>query len=355
MAELIFATHPEVVLTSARAYRDDLTRKLSSGNFSEGVAAAVGRLCALLDQVQQSPAVPNVSESGFTSQDLAGATPRDVALLINECTLGWGRDDAPVVVMGTEEAYSATRPADLALWNCCCSVIWACGGDPEVVAAIDPRYPEVVCDRSIPRRVFHVHANDYFRVEEPHIEEGVRRRAGRHTWKVLAQVIGGRGEERTYLAEGTGRLGDLAYQIEVSAYPSTVTAGGKPPTEERHLFLVELVKTLSSSARVLLFHGRADAPQWGHRGDLARAFLGFDPAIALDWKYESYGNQAVHYIASGDRLVILTRAMNGAVRGDLIDRLHELVSREIENGSLGDFAAGFTERHRKDLAELADL
>ena len=69
--------------------------------------------------------------------------PQDVDLLVNQWCLGWGRDSAPIVSMGTEEAYPA-KAIDLGQWNCCCSVIWATGGRQDIVDALDPRsaHPE---------------------------------------------------------------------------------------------------------------------------------------------------------------------------------------------------------------------
>jgi len=122
-----------------------------------------------------------------------------------------------------------------------------------------------------------------------------------------------------------GTLGNLAYQIEVSAYPAKLTVAGRASTEVRHAFLSKLLATMRSSAQVLLFHGRGNEPEWGGRDSLAGAFLGRDRLARTEWEQLDFHGQPVRYFQHGSRLVVLTRALNGNVRSQLIEGLHELI------------------------------
>ena len=106
-------------------------------------------------------------------------------------------------------------------------------------------------------------------------------------------------------------LGDLCYQIEVSAYPSSLASGGRAAGGRRVEFLGQFLPLLQE-ARALVFHGGGDGP----RTQLAGVFLGTD-----DVKWETYDvrrewlRQAVH----GDRIVLHTYALNGRVRTSYLD------------------------------------
>jgi hypothetical protein len=309
------ARYPELILESADQYRDQLRSNL--GRFSEPLRPSVAALIDLLERVHDPSAII-ADQIGFTANDLSNAdVPRDLDLLINQWCLGWGRDDAPVVAMGTEEAYPV-KAVDLGQWNCCCAVIWATDGRQEIVDALDTR--SATHDPPIPqfehRREFHIHANDYFLVHK---------HRGRHTWRLLAEVIAGRGKWLPLLDQNVGTLGNLAYQIEVSAYPAKLTVAGRASTEVRHAFLSKLLATMRSSAQVLLFHGRGNEPEWGGRDSLAGAFLGRDRLARTEWEQLDFHGQPVRYFQHGSRLVVLTRALNGNVRSQLIEGLHELI------------------------------
>jgi hypothetical protein len=312
-------------MESAAMYADDLEAKVEHGYFSPAIDDGIRRLVSLLRQVIPGTITFDAKKLGFAASDLKDAGPDDVLPLINDWTLGWGRDDAPVISLGTEEAYSADEPDALAIWNCSCAVIWAVGGDPRVVEAIDPRYVQTTPARPSTARQFHIHANDYLLVHLPRLVNGRWRRAGRHTWRLLAEVLAGRGNELDLLAPTTGRLGDICYQVEASAYPSTSAAAGREPSARRQQFLLTLVEHARESARVLLFHGRPHEPTWANRLNIGETFLNLDPG-RLNWIRETFGSQPLAWCAANDRLVILTRALNGSVRGDLIDRIHKLVA-----------------------------
>jgi hypothetical protein len=302
--------HPTLVQDSALNYRDHLAESLEL--FSKPIRPGVEKLITLLDRVvADTPITSAIVE--YAVEDMALAQEGDMALLINEWCLGWGHDDAPIVVMGTEEAYLPC-PVDLGQWNACCSVIWATSGRRDVLYALDQRhkYPLNPPPAFEDRREFHLHANDYYRVHH---------RRGRHTYRLVAEVIAG-DAWLDLLKENTGTLGDLAYQIEVSSYPARHASGGRDQTARRHEFLTRLLQTVRSTASVLIFHGKPEQPEWGGRARLASTFLG----DSVSWSHEVIAGQAIRFDnKKSGRLVVLTRALNGNVDGALLDRLHDLV------------------------------
>ncbi len=323
------AVYPELVLESANRYRSHLEQRL--GDFSPPLRPAIETLIDLLSRVDHQGI--RADQIRFDALSLARAeVPSDLDLLINQWCLGWGRDDAPVIVMGTEEAYPVS-PIDLGLWNCCCAVIWAMSGSREIIERIDPRAadPDPPIAGFEDRQEFHVHANDYYVVHKRHWDPERNRwvRPGRHTWKLLAEAIAGRGHWMPLLEQNRGTLGESAYQIEVSAYPAKLAIDGRASSEERRLFLTNALTTMRQTAKVLLFHGRPNEPRWGGRDVLIGAFLRAAPPSHLDWTRRDVERQPVLHIRHNGRLVLLTRALNGSVSGALLDRLHELIAPEI--------------------------
>lgn len=314
------AAYPELVLKSADRYREHLDLQVS--HFSDAIRPGVRHLIELLSRLER-PSTLQVGSLGFAADELRDANAHDVDLLINQWCLGWGRDDAPVISMGTEEAYPA-RPVDLGLWNCCCAVVWATAGRPDILAAIDSRsaHPDPPIDGFEARREFHLHANDYFLIHQRHWDPDRQLwvRPGRHTWKLLAEVIAGRGRSAPLLAQNVGSLGLRAYQIEVSAFPAKAAVEGRMATEDRHRFLSDLLGAMRSTAKVLIFHGRASEPGWGGRDSLVATFLRSPKPSPTDWTRESHGGQVLQHIEDSGRTVVLTRALNGSVSGALIDR-----------------------------------
>jgi len=122
----------------------------------------------------------------------------------------------------------------------------------------------------------------------------------------------------------TPGLGDLCYQIDLSAYPSQQGALGRHPTPTRMHFLESVMTAFAATARTLIFHGRAAAADCeSSRNQLIAQFLGHVPAPS-DWQNTSEPHAPLHHLTVGDRRVIVTRAL-GQASNELLARLARLV------------------------------
>src|SRR5207253_461170 len=135
------------------------------------------------------------------------------------------------------------------------------------------------------RREFHLHANDYYLVHQRHWDPERARwiRPGRHTWKLIAEAIAGRGKWPPLLEQNRGTLGESVYQIEVSAYPARLAIEGRPSGQQRYDFLAKALRVMRGTAKVLLFHGRPNDPGWGRRDSLSGIFLNRSAPASSDW------------------------------------------------------------------------
>jgi hypothetical protein len=238
-------------------------------------------------------------------------------LFLNQWALGIGRDDAPVVVLGAEHAYNVERDADLV--NLCSEsigsgILWLCGGRNDVVNALSGGAITTA-------RPFHVHPND-------HYQEG-----SMHTWERLGRALGAPGVHEPRSVPG---LGDLCYQIELSAQPSQDTSGSEPPTAARRLFLRSVMEHVRETASVLIIHGsQSSRAHEAVRLELASVFLGGPCERALSQRHplsERYRPISVADI--GERRVIRTRALsNQGCTDEFCDNLAALVSEAIDEGT----------------------
>jgi len=320
-----------VVDYSARQYLDSLLKRRSDGSFHSRLDEPVDRLMATLTVALQKRENLSAEDIEFTAEDLAGLDSDEAKPLINDWCLGFGDHGARVLVMGTEEAYSTKHAEDLALWNCCGAAVWLCNGNRAVIERIDHRYSSygLVAGQQDTRRAFHIHSNDYFQVQHARRVEGQARLPGRPTWVLLAQVLAGPdGNWRAYLEQGTGQLGNSAYQIDISAYPAPRTGSGLAPTILRTEFLKRLAADFRSTAVVLLFHGRSKWPQWGGRDEIARAFLGLTAGEKLELSPSPlFGRQQFFSVCRDGKTVLFTWALNGAIRNDYLAAISELVRK----------------------------
>jgi hypothetical protein len=146
--------------------------------------------------------------------------------LINQSSLGLGRQDADLLIVGQEHAYDLTDTANLALEGCGLTVLWLCGGRSDVAVRFS------AANRPRP---FTVYPNDYY----PNRSPG-------HTWHHVSKLLG---------VQNSWDFGERAHLIEISAHPSRSQPGGQPPTRRRMDFLGSMLRR--STVRTVVFHGTA--------------------------------------------------------------------------------------------------
>jgi hypothetical protein len=237
---------------------------------------------------------------------VAALSTWQIPAVIDQQVLGCGRDDSPLIVMGTKEAYDATHGSEL-VWACTSEAIWMCGSSPEVLNRLDPVH--FALSATVGLRPFHLQPNDLWQIHK----------RGRSTWRLIAQLL--RPDDPASLlrrpVDGASiGLGDLCYQIEVSAFPSRQARRGQTAAPERVAFLRELVKAFRE-ARVLLFHGG----KWEEaRQDIAAQFLDQKPDLQ-----QRHVERRRWYASAtnGKRSVLHTYALNGRVPDAYLNLVRE--------------------------------
>lgn len=277
--------------------------KLLVGQSSVAMQTAAKAILDTISAAQKHRERLQPQHVSFTPDLVTPLSLAERQLLLNEHALGVGREDAPVVVVGTEPAYEPGQAADLpnvCLESYCCHVVWLCGGVPAVVSKLSGGKVKMRAGRA-----FHIHPSD-------HYAEG-----GGHTWARLSSIVEAGDQPGA-------ELGDRCHQIDLSALPSQHNSRGLPPTEARIRFLEQVFSTLRSTARVLLFHGRATDPRLAEARDrLTKAFAGMEPR---SWQNLSEPNRPLRYADVTDRRVIVTRALaNSGVTPEFLERLRNLV------------------------------
>ena len=104
--------HPGLVEYAARAHRDALRSTLANGEMANTSRDAVAALLATTEAALHRGGALTAADAPFSATLVADMPPAERYVLLNQCTPGLGRDDAPVIVVGTEAAFP--RP-------CCCS------------------------------------------------------------------------------------------------------------------------------------------------------------------------------------------------------------------------------------------
>src|SRR5450759_1774295 len=132
------AVYSSAIEESARLYIGHLRSELSKGVWADAASTAAGQLILSIEAALEERESLKPASIEFTRESMLQVTPADSVGFVNQYTLGWGRDDAPIIVMGTEEAYTAD-PQELALWNCGCAIIWLSRGRGDVVIRLDGR------------------------------------------------------------------------------------------------------------------------------------------------------------------------------------------------------------------------
>jgi len=298
--------HPEVVERAARGYIGHLHQVETETREDGRLGRAARHLIQTIEGAILHRGELQASDVEFTASDLLGIDGWQALALIDQHALGLGRDDASVIFMGTEEAYDVVDGRDLAI-TACLSVLWLCGSRPEVLDAIDSRVRSNA--RSSNPRAYHLHPNDYYRVDlSPR----------RSTWECIARIL--RPDRfRSLLVPPTGNngeesLGDLAYQIDVSAFPSKVASGGRSPNVARIEFLAELAAAFTT-ASALVFHG---GPSGEERNAIASSFLG----RPVRWTSQDAKREWLAWDTKDGRSVMHTYALSGRVRNEYLDKVN---------------------------------
>ena len=289
---------------SARLYVEHLDRQLQIGTWSNTASRAARALIETIELARAKREVLESAELTFTPELMKDVEASEAEPFLNQYTLGWGRDSAPVIAVGTEEAYEPTAQ-NYGLWNCSCSVIWLSGGRADVMRRLFG-FPKDsgTGDLSQPRCA-NIHYSDWERAPS----------AG-HTWGCLAKILVGSCEPEQWKAcfkpSAPGSLpypglGDLCHQIEISAYPAKNVRAGRPAAEARIRFLRGLLADARETAAVLLFHGGSYAGT--PRPALTEAFLG--KAFAELPEVEHAPNRRIWRAEHDGRVVLHTNALNG--------------------------------------------
>jgi hypothetical protein len=302
------ARQPAPVRESATLYGAYLDELVAGDDRTLGVVAAKVR--ATLTAATSRGAALTAADVAFDVDDLRALDAAQREMLLNEWSLGVGRDDAPVLVIGAEHAYDVGDDAFLV--NLCTealgsTILWLSGGKPEVVSRLTGGAVRIP-------RPLHIHPYDHYRPN------------GSHTWSHVAAALGVVEQGRAGAEPG---LGTFCHQIELSAWPSPRAGGGRPPTAERVAFLERLVTAVRSTASVLIIHGgRGAEGTEAARVRIASAFLGADCAAALARQHPA--TEPYRPIAVADhtgRRVIRTRQLSGQGASSAFEaRLAKLVA-----------------------------
>jgi hypothetical protein len=259
------------------------------------------------------------TQATATWRQMAAASIDDADGLLNQWQLGYGRDDAPVIAVGTEHAYELRppdrhkHPMDVGLAEitaeCLVAAIWLCNSRPDVLTRMllapwwnwQADFAEA--------RPYHVYTADYYRT------------GSRATWPTLGRdILLGGADWRTV-------LGQRCYQIELSGYPVLQSSGGREPARVRIDFLKRVVTAMRDTARVLILHGTPKFTEHDPRVVVAASFLGVDVlGQATGRGADSDDRRWEIYDRNGWR-VIFSRALSGTnVSSEYLALISKLVA-----------------------------
>lgn len=315
--------YPELVDESISLYVAHLERTHES--LSPGGNFATRCLIDTLEAARLKGQRMDPTEATATWRQMAAASVDDAGVLLNQWQLGYGRDDAPVISIGTEHAYELRpldrhkRPMDVGLAEitieCLVAAIWLCNSRPDVLTRmLSAPWWNWQADFS-EARPYHVYTADYYRT------------APRATWPTLGRdVLRGGPDWRTV-------LGQRCYQIELSGYPALQSLGGREPSRARIDFLRKLVSTMRDTARVLILHGTPKFTEHDPRLAVGASFLGVDVlGQATGEGTDSKERRWETYDRNGLR-VILSRALSGTnVSSEYLALIARLVADAVPAG-----------------------
>lgn len=287
--------HPDLVRSAAEFYRADLERTLQG---QDGPAPETRKaMAALIDSITAALAVgPSLDEIPFTRDLMAKAPAVDMSYVLSQTQIGWGNDGARLIAMGTEQNYDLSQDAGLGTLaiDCASHVIWLTGSKPGIMATLKPDRPG----------------------EERFGSGGDSERLPYHRYVAEYQPSGGRGGTwqrlgKDVLLGGTEWktvLGDQCYLIELKAVPSHHAAWGETLNESRLNFLRDALSEMSSTARVVLFHG-VGTHEAARR--LIPSFLRTD-SLPMPTPVDEHrrGAGALEQYDANDRRALLTWAMS---------------------------------------------
>jgi hypothetical protein len=313
--------HPDLLRTAALRYVDALQEQ--RGRMSVAGREAADRLLTTIQAALDVGSELRPNDLAFRSQSLDETSPDDRVRFVNQFIMGTGWYAASVLVMGTEAAedYAAANAEELA-FHCLYVVLQLSGGSIGILRTMSDgsTWATNVKDWGAAGRRYDFEPNDLLQLN-----------MGRpRTWRILAEIAAPDSNWPALFQTGTDAvgLGSLTYQIERSAHSALRAAAGTPPSPTRTNFLTtEVIPKLRDSANTLLIHGFGGGrwPDWWASDErLIKAFLGRGEAISFDFRHK-VGRQPIEFVEEGDRRVIYSRALNGAVPRDYKQLVRRLV------------------------------
>lgn len=156
--QIVLAKHGAIVDAAAAGYCEYLRRELRQSP-STALHAVISSLLKMFERARAHGTQLQISESEFSLREVEQLAIHERVQLLNQYELGLGRDDAPILVVGTEHAYELGRVHDLpnfTLESCANQVLWLCGGSPDIVRALTAGRV-----RPASGRPHHIYPNDF--------------------------------------------------------------------------------------------------------------------------------------------------------------------------------------------------
>ena len=321
--------HPRLIEISADRYLSQL-RNASLSSLGARALKSLDR--SITDGALWKSDVPLESVT-FSWEVMSQVPLQDADHFINHYQLGHGRDDAPVVSIGTEHAYQLlVRNPDGTYRNVGlreitmesgCALFWLTGSRPDVIAKVSAcpewrwRRP---FDESWP---YHIYPAEYHKA------------GGGGTWNTIGRGVLQAGDSWRLA------LGDRCYQIELSAYPAVRATRGRAPTAERLRFLGDVLETLGKTARVAIFHGTPKFATIDPRLELAKVFLDVATLPNGTLRSDEHGVRVSVFDGVNHRVIFATalNRLNRKVSKSYLALIASLVA-EVVPAAVGPWANG---------------
>lgn len=290
--------HPTIVAISADSYLSQLRSAALSSSASLAALKSLEQSIAACTLWKSEVPIESVT---FSWEVMSRVPLLDADIFTNHYQLGYGRDDAPVVSIGTEHAYQLlVRDPDGSYRDVglreitiesACALYWLTDSRPDVTFKLNG-CPEWRWRRQFSNSCpYHIYTAEYHRV------------GGGGTWATIGRGVLQAGDSWRLA------LGDRCYQIELSAYPAVRAAGGRPPSVERLHFLAEVLGALRETAHVAIFHGTPKFMDSDPRLELAEIFLNVSTLPGATLTSDDHGMGVRIYDGTNHR-VIFAGALN---------------------------------------------